>query len=363
MTVPIAGRGPQILAVYGLFTALTTLTVSLRTYCRAFVGTNCFGWDDGLTVVAWIFFVCYSSFAIAGAHHGTGQHAWNIHPASDIPVGLKFWWLCEPLYVLSNMGIKASIGVMLLRLTIDPIHRYTIYVTLVITELFSLGFFFLFIFQCQPSSYFWTRYVDGSGECIDPRITIGFTYAYSAITCAGDWIYAILPMILVWNLQMPRTQKLFVGGVLAMGAIASAATIARIPYISTMKDTDDFLYATTDVALWSCCETGLGITACCCATLRPLFRTWLKPLATHRLSPSSRNGASRAQEQHGVARVTGNAGHYRQPSKEFGMGKNSIMCNTSLNVSDEVELVSKGSEQNDEAIQGGDKAHNYRHRW
>lgn len=56
---------------------------------------------------------------------------------------------------------------------------------------------------------------------------------------------------------------------------ASIATIARIPYIHTLSNQADFLYATADVAIWSCCETGLAITACSSATLRPLFRHFL----------------------------------------------------------------------------------------
>jgi hypothetical protein len=56
---------------------------------------------------------------------------------------------------------------------------------------------------------------------------------------------------------------------------ASIATIIRIPYIHTLGDEQDFLYATTDVAIWSCSETGLAITAACGAVLRPLFRKLL----------------------------------------------------------------------------------------
>lgn len=56
---------------------------------------------------------------------------------------------------------------------------------------------------------------------------------------------------------------------------ASTATIIRIPYVHTLKDTEDFLYATIEVAIWSCAETGLGIAACSIATLRPLFKAFL----------------------------------------------------------------------------------------
>lgn len=56
---------------------------------------------------------------------------------------------------------------------------------------------------------------------------------------------------------------------------ASTATIVRIPYISGMSNIADFLYATTDVAIWSTVEIGIGISASAAATLRPLFRILL----------------------------------------------------------------------------------------
>ena len=60
-----------------------------------------------------------------------------------------------------------------------------------------------------------------------------------------------------------------------MSYSASTATIVRIPYLSSLSNKSDFLHATTDVAIWSACETGLAITAASTATLRPLFRTFL----------------------------------------------------------------------------------------
>lgn len=188
---------------------------------------------------------------------------------------IEFWWLCEPAYVLCNMLAKAAIAVMLLRLTVIRTHRIIIWTVLTVTELYSGFFFLLFIFQCQPSQYFWTQYTGGTGSCIDPSITINVFYGYSAVVCVGDWIYATLPYFLVWKLQMDTRSKIVVIIILSLGAIASTATIIRIPYVHTMGDVDDFLYATTDVAIWSCVETGIGITTACLATLRPLLRTWL----------------------------------------------------------------------------------------
>jgi hypothetical protein len=44
-----------------------------------------------------------------------------------------------------------------------------------------------------------------------------------------------------------------------------------MPYVHTLKDTSDFLYSTTEVAIWSGLETGIGLFASNLATLRPLF--------------------------------------------------------------------------------------------
>jgi hypothetical protein len=66
----------------------------------------------------------------------------------------------------------------------------------------------------------------------------------------------------------------------------SIATIVRIPYLKQLSQSD-FLYSTTDVAIWSTVEPGIGITASAIATLKPLFRTFL---SRSRLFGSSKSG-------------------------------------------------------------------------
>jgi hypothetical protein len=53
MTITPAGRGPQLVALYSFFVALTTITVALRAYCRIYV-QKAFGWDDYFTVASWV---------------------------------------------------------------------------------------------------------------------------------------------------------------------------------------------------------------------------------------------------------------------------------------------------------------------
>jgi hypothetical protein len=54
----------------------------------------------------------------------------------------------------------------------------------------------------------------------------------------------------------------------------STATIIRLPYTSTLKPyKGDFLYRTTDFAIWTTVEVGVGITAGCIACLKPLVKS------------------------------------------------------------------------------------------
>ena len=53
MTITPAGRGPQLIAPYSFFVGLTTITLALRLYCRAYV-QKAFGWDDYSAALAWV---------------------------------------------------------------------------------------------------------------------------------------------------------------------------------------------------------------------------------------------------------------------------------------------------------------------
>jgi hypothetical protein len=117
------------------------------------------------------------------------------------------------------MALKLSIGVFLLRIAVARTHKIIIWSVIIVTEAYSVFFFFLFILQCRPSPYFWTQHTGGKGTCINPKVIVDAFYAYSAISCVGDWTLGILPAFMVWNLQMNFRTKLSVAAILAVGCM------------------------------------------------------------------------------------------------------------------------------------------------
>lgn len=110
---------------------------------------------------------------------------------------------------------------MLLRFLHDVPHRIIIYSVSTIMQLYSVAFFFLFIFQCWPSSYFWTRFSPGhQGTCLPTLHIVYASYGYSAIMCIVDWTYSILPIVIVWKMQaLAGREKVLVGILLGLGAV------------------------------------------------------------------------------------------------------------------------------------------------
>jgi len=193
----------------------------------------------------------------------------NILSDDEIFMAMRYWWLCYIGYCWAMIAAKISIGLFLLRVTIKPIHKWIIYTVMGLTALTGLVFFFVTLLQCTPISYFWNK--KQTGFCVNIDIIIALTFLYSAISVICDFTFAILPVFLVWGLNMDLKTRALLVPILGMACIASVAVVVRMAYVMDFKD-PDFLYATVDIAIWSDIEQGLAITAGSLATLRPLYR-------------------------------------------------------------------------------------------
>lgn len=110
-----------------------------------------------------------------------------------------------------------SIAFFLLRITSQRLHVWIIYVAMLFTVLSGLVFFFVALFQCQPLSFFWNK--DQEGTCIDVNVVIALAFLYSAFSVISDLTFAILPVYLVWKLQLRKGTKIVLTPLLIMGCM------------------------------------------------------------------------------------------------------------------------------------------------
>src|SRR5690242_19304935 len=102
---------------------------------------------------------------------------------------------------------KMSIGLFLLRITVRPIQRWIVYIVMGLTVLTGLVFFLVTLLQCTPISFFWDK-ISQTGWCVNIDVIIALTYLYSVVSVICDFTFALLPIFLVWNLNMSLNTKL-----------------------------------------------------------------------------------------------------------------------------------------------------------
>jgi hypothetical protein len=232
----IEDRGQQLLGVNGLFLALALLAVFLRTLVRTAM-VKSFGGDDWLMLLAMVrstaiqhlfvpmlrtsqvFFILYCASSITGVRYGTGRHHRDLDPVNVVSA-MKCWWLCYLSYSMSMICSKVSIGLFFLRITVNRVHNWILYVSMTLAVVTAVVFFFVTLFQCRPIQFFWERAIPGQeGTCLSPAIIIGLAYLYSSINVFVDFAFALLPAFLLYGLQLDKRTKVFLIPLLGMGCM------------------------------------------------------------------------------------------------------------------------------------------------
>jgi hypothetical protein len=71
----------------------------------------------------------------------------------------------------------------------------------------------------------WTKssrknwYTSMEGTCNPRQIQTALSFLVAAVSISTDWIFATLPFLLIWRLQMPTRVKASVIGLLGLGLL------------------------------------------------------------------------------------------------------------------------------------------------
>ncbi|KAL4921988.1 hypothetical protein BDW62DRAFT_208146 [Aspergillus aurantiobrunneus] len=269
---PLEGRSLSIFAVTLVFLIISFVSVALRCFVRLSL-VRAFGWDDALMVLAMALNILFALCGVIGARYGLGRKMADFSTKTELETALFWWWLGQTSYVITCVVAKVSIALALLRLTVTRTHKIILWGVIGVSIAVGLVFWLMLMLQCKPVEFFWHRFTS-EGSCLNTDYILDIAYLYSVMATICDFILGLLPIALVWKLNMNSKTKAALAGILSMGCVASAAVIVRIPYLHHYKDRE-FLYATTNISIWSNVEAGLGITAGSLVTLRPLFR-WFR---------------------------------------------------------------------------------------
>jgi len=272
-----------------------------------------------------------------GVKNGLGRHNAILSPDEEIQ-GTKWADIATIIYIITIGVAKLSVAVFLLRIAVKRTYAWILRISMVILVLWSLAIFFFAIFTCWPVAYQWDTTIQG-GTCASDSATVGAAYSFSIISIISDWLYALIPIPMLWNVHMNVQTKVSVATILSLGITASVATLVRIRYLSGIANQSDFLYTASTASVWTTVEIGLCITAASMVTLRPLLRALNIP-------GFSSNDNSRTTPQrewtgggHRMAGPSISSGH------EFGTRPDGIQVLTTLDQSESITVSEQGSQE------------------
>ncbi|KAK0111818.1 hypothetical protein ONS96_001086 [Cadophora gregata f. sp. sojae] len=266
------GNGPSLVACTVVPFVLTWAFSSVRIYVRRFV-LKIWKIEDWLFLASQASFSILTMCAFIATIYGNGQHLKTVSQ-KDLPIVMKYWYSSELIYVVTSLLIRLSIGFFLLRICTLKAHIWTIRAAMCTMIFVSIMYFGFMVFQCKPVSYFWHRFTDGVGKCFTPTLVTNLTIVFSVFVAVTDLIFGILPIFVIWDLNMNRKTKMIVGGLLTLGILAGLSVIIRIIYINSLGNPEeDFTFLTFQVAIWSIIEPAIGIICMAITTYRPLFKS------------------------------------------------------------------------------------------
>jgi hypothetical protein len=127
------------------------------------------------------------------------------------------WFLFGSMnYTISVVPIKSSICVQLLRITsgIKRVYAYILYSVIALTTCTMIVRLVVWTTRCRPFAANWNPAL---GKCGSTEVVLQVSYFFSSVCILTDWVCAILPIFLLWNVQLSLRRKLQVGFVLSLG--------------------------------------------------------------------------------------------------------------------------------------------------
>ncbi|KAL8367065.1 hypothetical protein RB599_010926, partial [Gaeumannomyces hyphopodioides] len=285
-------RGPEIISVSCTLAALAFAVLCLRIWVRIkFIRQLAV--EDYLMALAAVMLLGLALITVPMVHRGAGRHIEYIPPA-DLSAALHINFATQPSSLITLGIAKLSVGTFLLRVSPSRLYTWLIWILLGVTVLLTGAGTLQILLQCRPMEFSWNKALPGGGQCIPGDVIVSAAYTGFALGIATDFIFAVLPIPMLWNVQLNWRVKVAIMGILSLGLFTTAAAIVKTMFIANLGKEGDFMWDSVDITIWYNAEIAVAIIAGSIPSIKPLFKRILASTSARRYAygSSSKYGAS-----------------------------------------------------------------------
>ncbi|UNI13699.1 hypothetical protein JDV02_000420 [Purpureocillium takamizusanense] len=214
--------------------------------------------------------------------NGIGRDVWTLTEQQITSFG-RFFYAMEVIYFTQVALLKLALLFFYIRIFSGAAEsvRALLWGTTVLTVGFGIAFVVAAVFQCDPVSFFWTRWDDeqGQGRCMSIN---AIAWSNAAISIALDvWMLA-LPISQLKQLDLSWRKKTGAGIMFCTGAFVTVVSILRLKLLVDFgSDSINPTWDNFQITCWSTVEMNVGIICVCLPSLRlMIIRTFPRVLNT-----------------------------------------------------------------------------------
>lgn len=272
-------HGPALIVLAILLSTIGILVVGTRLYARFYI-TKAPGVDDLLIVGALISGIASSVLVIIGnTKYYSGHHVWDIPP--DTAVGHRLnVWLSQLFFTIALSCVKVSVLLFYRRLSVSFSRTFIIatWVGIAYNVAYLLGFILTLLLLCRPLAAYWLTFDQTwprthAYSCGSEQIAEPLSALFSVI---GDFYSAMLPMILVSRLSMPKKQKRALHLLFSLAFLVVFVGLIRAVYLYRIVNVGyDFTWTLWTIWVLGAIELWFAVFAASAPALKPFLKRYI----------------------------------------------------------------------------------------
>ncbi|KAF3912488.1 hypothetical protein ABW20_dc0105586 [Dactylellina cionopaga] len=273
----------SILPLFIVFTILSTVVMALRLWSRwSLLGRiQAFDW---VALASYFLIVAWGAYGVHASIVGGDMASWcdrSYYQIKQQSIAYNIGMTTYPMVVLS---IKIALLIFYYQLSTWRTLRVAVAVTAFISIGNALGGFFAFLLQCNRVN-FWDSEFDMNLVCkVNTLKAILGTGVVSIITDALVWV---IPMPLVWRLQLYPRERIIAFFTFGLGGIACIAAAIRLKAVEdSIRFGIDGKDSVLPIIAWGIIELNLALICSSAPALRALLMKHVPKLLSYGSSTS-----------------------------------------------------------------------------
>ncbi|KAJ4414296.1 hypothetical protein N0V82_008025 [Gnomoniopsis sp. IMI 355080] len=291
-----ADKGPLLLGVWWAEVGVATLFVAMRFYTRFTMRS--IGADDWTILLTLVMFMATMALCSVLVHYGLGRHITTL-PVQEQAKFAKWSWIVQPFGIMTLVPGKISVVLLLQRL-MPPNTRWWrvfLWVNMAILTIVMVVASIISFAQCDPPRALWEQVPNA--KCWDPNLQADWATFGSAYSSFLDFVLALFPVMIVWDLKLSRRKKIALSVLLGFGILSGICAAIKTAKSRELSIRSDASWAEVPLYLASASEIFLNIVCASVPTLKPLFDNLTKGIPIMPTGPSS--GGYSGRDRYGSA--------------------------------------------------------------